>query len=106
MTCTAVPYTSAKYDLVITTSDVSTPLANFSELTFTMTSESTPATTIDFTLTGGGLSVVSNVLTLHIQDDDITVADTYANKLSGIVAGETVKLTLCEGNTLTFYSHV
>lgn len=106
MVCTAVPYTGSKYDLVITTSDVSTPLANFTELTFTMTAQSNPATVITFTLTGGGLSVVSEVLTLHIASTDITTADTYNNKLSGVVAGEPVKLTLCDGNTLTFYDHV
>jgi len=106
MTCTAIPYTTSKYDLIINTDAVSIPLANFSELTFTMTSESTPATVIPFTLSFGGLSVVGEVLTLHITDSDIFLPDTYANKLEGVVGGETVKLTLCEGNTITFYAHV
>lgn len=105
MTCTARPYVSSKYDIVVDVSDVTTPIANFSELTLVLTLLENPATTVTFTKTGGGLIVSGTTLTLSITDSDITTAGSYKLKLSGVISGQNVKFSICTGNVLTFYEH-
>jgi hypothetical protein len=112
MTCTAIPYIASKYTIPIDVTDfvAATPLASFTELTLTATLDS-PATVVTSTLTGytlagGGLVVTGSVLEWATSDTLVTVPGLYSLKLSGIVNGQNVAITLCVGRTIEFQTHI